>query len=256
MQKREIYATPRLVTDITQCYFYHTVDLPEIGTIQGNWDLRGNLSEYLGNCDFRGKRVLDVGTANGILSFWMEKQGANIVSFDLDNNGDWDMVPFANWADYEHFSNERKTIIDKLNNAYWFCHRLHKSNAKVVYGNTYHIPKEIGPIDIAVYGCVLLHLRDPFLALQSVAKLTREIVIVTEPFREQETPIEGPCMRFLPDAKTIEPKDTWWDLRPDLIVRMLGVLGFPNTKVTYHSQMCEGKENQMYTVVGRRTGGP
>jgi hypothetical protein len=123
-KNRHIYASPRVVTDITQCYFYHTIDLPEIGTVEGNWDLRAGLHEYLGNFDFRGKRVLDIGTANGILSFWMEKHGAEVISFDLDKEGDWDMVPFANWPEYEQISNDRKTIIDRLNNAYWFCHRL------------------------------------------------------------------------------------------------------------------------------------
>ena len=73
---------------VTQCYFYHTIDLPESGTIEGNWDSRAGLHEYLGNFDFRGKRVLDVGTANGILSFWMEKHGAEVISFDLDKEGD------------------------------------------------------------------------------------------------------------------------------------------------------------------------
>ena len=98
-----------MVTDITQCYFYHTVDLPEIGTVKGNWDLRAGLREYLGNFDFRGKRVLDIGAASGILSFWMEKQGAEVVSFDLDKHGDWDLVPFTNWSEYEQSSNDRKT---------------------------------------------------------------------------------------------------------------------------------------------------
>src|SRR5208337_2535780 len=164
MQIQDSFATPRLVTDLSQCYFYHTIDLPEIGTMQGDWDLRGKLDDYLGRYDFRAKRVLDIGAANGMLSFWMEEQGADVVSFDLNRHGNWDMVPFANWFDYEYISNEKKTIIDKLNNAYWFCHRLQKSNAKVVYGDVYHIPREIGPVDIAVYGCILLHLRDPFLA--------------------------------------------------------------------------------------------
>jgi hypothetical protein len=255
-KNRDIYASPRVVTDITQCYFYHTIDLPEIGTIEGNWDLRDGLRAYLGNFDFRGKRVLDVGTANGILSFWMEKEGAEVVSFDLDKEGDWDMVPFANWPEYEQISNDRKTLIDRLNNAYWFCHRLHQSNAQVVYGNVYDIPEEIGSVDVSVFGCILLHLRDPFLALQSGLKLTRKAVIVTDVLRGQIVSTTEPYMRFLPDAKTLEPKDTWWDLPPELIVRMLGVLGFQDVNVTHHLQKYEGREHMLYTVVGRRTSGP
>ena len=147
-------------------------------------------------------------------------------------------------------------IIDSLNNAYWFSHRLHQSNAKAVYGNVYDIPEEIGPVDVSVYGCILLHLRDPFLALQSGLKLTRQAVIVTDWLPGQIVSTTEPDMRFLPDAKTLEPKDTWWHLRPELIVRMLGVLGFQDVTLTHHVQKYEGQEYMLYTVVGRRTSGP
>jgi predicted nicotinamide N-methyase len=35
---------------------------------------------YLGNFDFVGKRVLDVGAASGFLTFEMEKRGAEVVA--------------------------------------------------------------------------------------------------------------------------------------------------------------------------------
>ncbi len=254
MKTPDIYATPRVVAEIADCYFYHTMDLPGVGTVDGNWDLRAGLSTYLGDFNFRGKRVLDVGAANGLLSFFMERQGAaEVVSFDLDKNGDWDLVPFASWTGYEAAAEDRKRIIGRLNNAYWFAHRLQQSKAKVVYGSVYRIPEEIGPVDVAVFGSILLHLRDPFLALQSGLRLTRETVIVTELLRGQPIPTTEPYMGFLPEPKTVEPKDTWWDLRPELIVRMVGVLGFRDVKVTQHVQIYEGRKNLMYTVVGKRT---
>jgi hypothetical protein len=131
-----------------------------------------------------------------------------------------------------------------------------KSNAKVVYGNVYSIPKEIGAVDIAVYGSILLHLRDPFLALQNGARLARGALVVTDVLRVKSTKADEPVMGFLPDPKTIEPKDTWWDLRPELIVRMVGVLGFEDVTLTYHTQRYEGNREPLYTVVGRRTHQP
>jgi len=80
---------------------------------------RDNLGAYLGGFSFKGKRALDVGCASGILSFFMESKGAEVVSYDLDKNCDWDMVPFAKWEHYQHISTERKPIIDRQNNAYW-----------------------------------------------------------------------------------------------------------------------------------------
>jgi SAM-dependent methyltransferase len=250
-----IYSEPRNITDLQECYFYHTVELPGIGRVDGNWDLRPKLKEYLGNVDFRKKRVLDVGCASGILSFYIEKQGAEVVSFDLDKNGDWDMVPFAKWEQFAQVVADRKAIIDRLNNAYWLAHRLLDSKAKVVYGGVYAIPAEIGPVDIAVYGSILLHLRDPFLALQNGLRLTTESVIVSEVLRGQSQKTVEPYLELLPDAKTIEPKDAWWDIRPEWIVRAIGVLGFENVKINYHSQRYEGRNIELYTVVGKRTHG-
>ena len=77
--------------------------------------------------------------------------------------------------------------------------------------------------------------------------------MVTEVLRGQTFQTKEPYMQFLPDPETMDPKDTWWDLGPELIVRMIGVIGFEYIHVTYHSQLYEGKENQLYTVVGRRT---
>jgi hypothetical protein len=251
---RDPYAAPRTITDLGDCEFYHTIDLPGIGTIEGQWDLRSGLSAYLGGYAFSGKRVLDVGAANGLLSFFMEDQGADVVSFDLDTNGDWDFVPFFNWppAHLADVLPGRKLAIDRINNGYWYAHRLRQSKAKVVYGSVYRIPETIGPVDVAVYGSVLLHLRDPFLALQSGLRLVRETVIIAEPLRGQTVPTTEPYLGFLPDAKTVEPKDTWWDLRPEVVVRMIGVLGFENVTVTHHSQTYGDRQEPMYTVVGRR----
>jgi SAM-dependent methyltransferase len=250
-----IYAAPRRISKIKNCYFYHTMILPGIGTVQGNWDLNQNLRKYLGDVNFSEKRVLDVGCASGVLSFYMEQQGAEVISFDLDKNGDWDMVPFAKYKKLTYIRKDRKKIIDRLNNAYWLAHRLLDSKAKVVYGSVYAIPDAIGQVDISVYGSILLHLRDPFLALQSGLRLTRQVAIISEVLRDQQVKTTEPYLGFLPDARTVEPKDTWWDIRPEWVIAAIGVLGFEDTEIIYHTQRFEGRDIGCYTIVGRRTHG-
>lgn len=250
-----IYNKRRYVNDLKECYFYHTMELPGMGTINGDWDLRSNIKNYLGGVDFKGRRVLDVGCASGFLSFYMEHQGAKVVSFDLDKGGDWDMVPFAKWVEFERVSEARKAVIAKLNNAYWLAHRLLDSKAKVAYGSVYAIPDAIGPVDVAVYGSILLHLRDPFLALQNGLKLAKHTVIIAEPLRDRDPKAAEPFLGLLPNAATVEPKDAWWDIRPGWVVRALGVLGFEEVETSYHTQRYNGREEELYTVVGKRTHG-
>jgi len=155
------------------------MDLPGYGEVGTEWDLRGGEESYLGGVSFHGKRVLELGTASGHLCRYMEGKGAEVIGFDLPVEGSWDLVPFAE-LDLSSYRVGMKNHIETLKNGWWFTHSLMESRARVVYGNIYDVPAEIGPVDIATFGSILLHLRDPFQALHSALRLTREMVIVTE----------------------------------------------------------------------------
>jgi hypothetical protein len=89
-------AAPRDIENLGDCYFYHTLDLPGFGTVEGEWDLRGRFDDYVGGIDLRGKTVLDVGTANGFLTFEAEKRGAKqVVSFDIGDAKFQSLLPFS-----------------------------------------------------------------------------------------------------------------------------------------------------------------
>jgi hypothetical protein len=251
--RKDVYATPKTIVDLGECYFYHTCDIPGYGHVEGEWDLRQHEHEYLGGVGFRGKRVLEVGTASGFLCFHMESLGAEVVAYDLSEDYSWDVVPFSRY-DHRQMASDFKEHIRQLNNSFWLCRRAHHSNAKMVHGTVYDIPREIGLVDISVFSSVLLHVRDPFLALQSALQLTKETVIVAEPLPGDLT---GPYQEFLPEFSTCEPKMTWWNLSPETIIRFVGVLGFEETQVKHHSQTfsAEGVQVPYYTVIGHRTQG-
>jgi hypothetical protein len=250
---------PRVVTDPAQCYFYHTMDVPGHGLMEGEWDLREGVDAYLGRIGLQGKRVLEVGTASGFLCFAMEKRGADVIAFDLAPRQPPDLVPFPG-RDPQERRREHSRHLERLANAYWLCHRLGHSAARRVEGTVYAIPDAIGPVDVTTFGCVLLHLRDPFAALTSALRLTREKVIVTEPVvirsplkRWLLRRLVGPAALFFPRAERGGPETTWWTLTPELIQRYLAVLGFEKTDVTYHTQMYRRQSVPLFTVVGQRT---
>ena len=245
------FAEERLVTNIEDCYFYHTMDIPGHGVVEGEWDLRANIGNYLGGYNFQGQRVLDVGAASGLLTFFTENKGANVVSYDLSEHHSWDVVPYAD-ADLSKIDTTRRDHMRRINNAYWFCHRLHGSRASASYGSVYDIPKTIGQVDVSIYGSILLHLRDPFLALSSAAGLTKSAMIVADvcPFGRFGQFLTNP--RFIPNPSRRSPWDTWWNLPPRLIQKYLAILGFPHSEVTWHRQLYQHKPKTLYTVVGYR----
>lgn len=239
------------------------MDIPGYGLVKGEWDLRVGVKSYLGgdSVNFKGKRVLEMGAASGFLTFTMEKMGADVVGYDLSEDFDWDIVPFAR-LDYKEILNSRRGHLRKINNGFWLNHKANNSKAKIVFGTVYNVPEEIGKVDIATFGSILLHLRDPFLALQSALRLTRETVIVTDlPLTEvkgrsifrRRLNVQGAKMDFLPDYTKQVPIDAWWRFTPGMIQLYLGVLGFENTVVTHHTQLYQDKPHELYSVVGRRT---
>ena len=255
-------------------YFYHTINLPGLGQMNGEWDLRDTADAYLGNVNLANKRVLEMGAANGFLSFYMESKGASVVSYDLSPEQDWDMVPHAS-KDLAALAPERKNHIRKINNAYNLGHSLLNSRAERVYGSVYAIPSSVGPVDVSTFGSILLHVRDPFLALQQAASITKETMIVTEvvdnsrqkvfnklfgwlgtdTVRKMRRKILGPSMIFRPVARLGTPEETWWHLTPELLEEFLAVLGFGKVTITYHQQQfAQHNRNEfMYTLVAQRT---
>lgn len=225
------YAEPMPVNDASECFFYHSVDLPFSGPIKGHWDLRGVEADYTGRVNFAGKRVLDIGAASGFISFWMERQGAEVVSFDLADGAEWDVVPHYLVRDQlKGIRAAQGATLAKLKRAYWLAHREYGSNAKAAYGNVYAIPKEIGPFDVVFVGMVVGHMQDVFETLYQAAAVCDHTMVVTSIFEKHE----GPFARFAPqpaDASNLRIKH-WWGLNIEVVSQMLGVLGFQVAEVT------------------------
>jgi hypothetical protein len=246
-----LYAPARMVTDPSRCAFYHVMDLPGLGTVGGQWDLRSTVEDYLGRFDFRGRRALDVGAASGYLSFEMEKRGAEVVSFDLDSADRWDVVPFADPAySIDAVRARYQALVPARWNAYWLAHRVLASRNRVFYGDLYALPEALGDFDVVLFGMILGHIRDPFRALAAVAPFARDAIIVTQPAPR----VEEAYGYFMPDPATLEPDAAWWSLSEACTSRMLGVLGFTVETVVRaeHACVARGDRELCSAIVARR----
>jgi SAM-dependent methyltransferase len=248
------YATPLVVQSADDCYFYHVMDLPGHGTVGGDWDLRGHEDEYLGNVELDGARVLEIGPANGCLTFHMEQRGAQVVGVDLPEGSEWDMVPLARLdpdAPHAWFD-----AIRRMRNGFWFAHRLHASAAKVHYGDVHNLPPELGRFDIGVMAAVLLHTRDPLGIVAACARICDTIVITDIHVPE----LDGQAVQQLFPTPGTTQWDTWWRFGSELFVQFLGVMGFQMQAVTFHEQthVSDGVSYPMamMTIVARRSQAP
>jgi SAM-dependent methyltransferase len=249
---KELFAAPREVSSLDDCLFYHTVDLPGHGTVEGFWDIRGGESQYLGGVALEGRRVLEVGPASGHLAFFMERQGAEVVSVEVADSRSWECF----WEmdgplpeDLEELLAINRTHLERFKNSYWFCHRAFGSKAAVHYGSAYSLPRELGEFDLSVLACVLLHTKHPLRILENCARATRETVVVVEPLKRELNAQTPAAFLPTPDQRWW---DTWWGFSPKYFVDVLRSLGFPHTRVTFHTQTGYGEPTEMFTVVASR----
>ncbi|HYH58032.1 MAG TPA: hypothetical protein VD790_02265 [Thermoleophilaceae bacterium] len=250
-----LYETPRHVTDVAECRFYHAMDLPVSGFQAGAWDLRDRIDEYIPALDYAGASVLDVGASSGFLSFEFERRGARVVAFDRAHDVAPDIVPFHD-LDAAAAHRDLAPMFEKTKNGFWLAHRELGSSVRAVYGHANAIPEALGPVDIAFFGNILQHLRDPFGAITSAAALARRIV-VTEAFWRTDLPQDEPLMYFLPamvDAEAELRAHSWWQVSAALVERWLSALGYRVEGRSRHEQLFveTGDLIPHYTVVASR----
>ncbi len=228
-----ILAQPRYVESAADCFFYHTMDLPGLGEVCGHWDLRGRFNEYIGGVELADKSVIDVGAATGFLSFEAEKSGAaRVLSFDIADPRQQDFLPFKDKLysrDPARWAKEYGAEIEQWKNAYWLCHRLLNSKAEVYYGNIYELPRELGQFDVAIVGSVLEHLSDQITALASIARLTKETMVIVSPMLQTEERIAS----FGALADHPENDFTWWIYSVGVYREVFKMLGFSIAGITH-----------------------
>src|SRR5215471_1491961 len=227
-----LLAAPRFVDSVDECFFYHTMELPDLGVVRGQWDLRGRFADYLGGVSVTGKSVIDIGTATGFLSFAAEDLGASrVVSFDMGDARQQMFIPFQDkpyYADYEQFVADHATEVERWKNAYWLCHRLLKSRAEVFYGDIFSLPPALGEFDVAIVGAVLEHLNDQITALASIARLTKETMVIVTPV----LPTEERMARLEPTADNPDYDFTWWRYSIGAYREILKILGFSIARIS------------------------
>lgn len=252
-----LYAEPLLVTDVNECNFYHTVELPSVGLVEGKWDLRPGLDAYLSATPFEGRRVLEVGTADGYLCFELEKRGAEVIAFDLAGGSAYDPLPL-NDPGLSTVVDDMAARLQRMRNAYWLSHRLWRSRAKVVYGHIARPPDTIGQVDYCFMGNVLQHLESPLRALAQATRLARQGVIITEANWTTAVDQDSPLMYFLPCLRGNKPLEewcfSWWQLTPGLVSSWLDLLGFDTVERYEHRQFFAKIRQQVphFTIVAKR----
>ncbi len=163
-----------LATRAKELDWYHTIELAPGVLTDGVFDLRPYVPRYGLPENMEGMRVLEVGTFDGFWSFEMERRGADVVAIDVQDDRDFD------WPAVRR----PKEFTERPQGAcFEIAHEALGSNVDrrvcAVYEAT---PEELGTFDLVFCGSVLIHLRDPVLALERIGALCHDRFITVEPY--------------------------------------------------------------------------
>jgi tRNA (mo5U34)-methyltransferase len=152
--------------------------------------------------------VLDVGAWDGYFSFEAERRGASRVL--AADHFAWHG---ENWSSKEGFELARRAL---------------RSRVKDI--DVMELaPERLGTFDLVLLLGVLYHLRHPLLALERVASVTGDQLILET--HVDLTWLRRPAMAFYPGHELGHDPTNWWGPNPEGVCAMLADVGFKRVEL-------------------------
>lgn len=214
--------------DIEKIKWFHTINLGN-GIITKGLDKSQKKLEMIKiPRDLKGKTVLDIGAWDGFFSFAAEKRGAKTVlaTDDFCWNGE-------GWGTKDGFNLVRKITQSKV-----------KDKEVGVMDLS---PKKVGTFDLVLFLGVLYHMRHPLLALEKVASVTKDQLIL-ETF-VNITFSKKPLIEFYPNAELDGDSTNWSGPNEEAVVAMLKTVGFKKIEIVYKTPFLERFLSAVYGAI-------
>jgi tRNA (mo5U34)-methyltransferase len=191
--------------------WHHSLDLGH-GVVTNGQDNSPKKLKRLGLPEsLTGKSILDVGAWDGFFSFEAERRGANRVlatdSFVWRGGCDWADKSGFDLAKAALGSNVEEMEIDVLELS----------------------PDRVGTFDVVLFLGVLYHMKHPLLALERVASVTRELLIIETVV--DMLSVKRPAIAFYADDEVALDTTNWCGPNPAAIRAMLKTVGFKRVEV-------------------------
>jgi tRNA (mo5U34)-methyltransferase len=194
-----------LLDQVSRIKWFHQIDLGQ-GIVTPGPDKSARKLEALRIPeDLRGKSFLDIGAWDGFFSFAAERRGATRVlatdSF-VWSGKTWGSKAGFNLARQVLESSVEDQQIDVMNLS----------------------PEVVGKFDVVLFAGVLYHLKSPLLALERVASVTKDLLIL-----ETEADLlwhRTPAMAFYPGKELRGDETNWCGPNVECVIAMLRCCGF------------------------------
>ncbi|HVV37955.1 MAG TPA: class I SAM-dependent methyltransferase [Acidimicrobiales bacterium] len=206
-----------IVDQIGGHMWYHTLDLGHGVRTPGFADHRAQMPLYKLPEDMSGMRCLDIATFDGFFAFEFERRGAtDVVGIDLPKKIDID-CPRLMLRDPEGFG-----LTGSGGDGFKTAQRILGSKVQRVERSVYDLdPKVDGMFDFVFISDVLLHLRDPQLAIERAYSVCRGELVIADVYSP-----ELDALGDVPAAQFLAPGEVWWYMNVACLRQMMVVAGF------------------------------
>ena len=225
--------------------WYHTIELPHGVVTRGFTDHRFQVPMYGLPASLAGKRVLDVATNDGFWAFEMERRGADVVAIDIGSWADFD-IPRAFRAQASAAGVEAQ----KTGAGFLAAHELLNSKVERHIQSVYTLtPERFGLFDVVFLSDLLLHLRDPQLALENLCSVVKPggyaiIADVYQPQLDHFTPAN--VTQFGGFGEYV-----WWRPSVSTLTAMMGLAGFDEVEELGRFVLQATSEEPIHKVILR-----
>ena len=235
--------------DLSEYYWYHTIELGNGLVTPGTYDYRYSLPFFQFPLDMSGMDVLDVGAATGFFSFEFEKRGANVVSMEMVSMMELDVFPGEDIGqtlkklqgmmhDHSPYDDEQSERLFQektpeeiyfllLEGPFQICRKILGSSVKRCYSSIYDLsPAKTGvsQFDLIFVGDVLLHTLYPVKALAALAPLCAGTLVIAQAL--PQIPDWPPAMSYVGGEKAGEDNISWFWPNRSCFEQILKKLGF------------------------------
>ena len=192
--------------------WYHTIDLGHGVVTRGIDDTPLRLARLDLPSSLAGRTVLDIGAWDGFFSFEAERRGAaRVVAADYYA---WHGIGWGTHQGKAGFTLARECLGS----------RVEDLDIDVMDLS----PERVGTFDVVLFLGVLYHLRHPLLALERIASVTRELLIVETAV--DMVGVRRPAVAFYPERELGDDPTNWWGPNIPAVHGMLCASGFQQVR--------------------------
>jgi tRNA (mo5U34)-methyltransferase len=156
--------------------WYHTIELAPGVVTPGWFDHRPIVPRLPIPADLSARRCLDIGTFDGFWAFEMERRGGLVTAVDILDDRRWDWPANTNPADRDAIERRKGA-----GGGFLIARAALDARVERLDCSIYDLePDTHGQFDFVYLGSLLLHLRDPVLALERVRSVLRGQLLIVD----------------------------------------------------------------------------